>query len=517
MKHIALFLIVLTSIALHGHDLSNPEGPHSHATASPSSSIGSPVSKTTPPQAAAFAPFSPAVKTRWDNDFFYIESQGLPAHNMMVGITAWQQQVPLPQDYTGANAWCIPLNPMPAKEPATIHGRFLRGAIAIAANGVPIFNPQNNRGEISLDIGELDEWGGHCGRADDYHYHVAPLHLQKTAGPKLPIAYALDGYPVYGLTEPDGSAPVGLDDLRGHTTPSLGYHYHASETYPFVIGGFHGEVVEREGQVDPQPHAFPIRAALQALHGAKVIGFEKQGDAGFKLTYTLNGETCSIACAKVPDGRYRFDFDRGSQGRATEFFSSRQEGNDENAPVRKRRSPKVSTDTRPNLPRSSDGSFLLSSPVVEDNAELPAEFTGDGAGISPPLAWSNPPSGTASYALIMDHIDPKGEFKWYWTVYDIPATAASLEKGSLATGKTGTGFRGKIGYEPPHSKGPGAKTYVITLYALSEPVQLDPAQKVDRQTLLAAIQGKILAQSSLRVVHKSAAGGKGGQSPPPRP
>ena len=132
----------------------------------------------------------------------------MPAHNMMVGITAWQQQVPLPQPYTGDNAWRIPLNPVPAKTPVAIRNRFLRGAIALAANGIPIFNPQNNRGEVSQDIGELDQWGGHCGRADDYHYHAAPLHLQTVLGQRLPIAYALDGYPIFGLSEPDGSAPA---------------------------------------------------------------------------------------------------------------------------------------------------------------------------------------------------------------------------------------------------------------------------------------------------------------------
>ena len=105
---------------------------------------------------------------------------------------------------------------------------FLRGAIALAANGIPIFNPQNNRGEVSADIGELDQWGGHCGRADDYHYHAAPLHLQTVLGKGQPIAYALDGYAIFGLTEPDGSAPAQLDAFNGHATPALGYHYHAS-------------------------------------------------------------------------------------------------------------------------------------------------------------------------------------------------------------------------------------------------------------------------------------------------
>ena len=52
----------------------------------------------------------------------------------------------------------------------------------------------NNRGDDALLAGELDDWGGHCGRADDYHYHIAPTHLQTVVGKKVPIAYALDGF-----------------------------------------------------------------------------------------------------------------------------------------------------------------------------------------------------------------------------------------------------------------------------------------------------------------------------------
>src|SRR5215213_4712059 len=70
-----------------------------------------------PAAAAAFEAFAPRVKVRWDERFLFVESNGLPAHNMMIGITAWQQQVPLPQSYTGANAWQIPLVPVPSKEP----------------------------------------------------------------------------------------------------------------------------------------------------------------------------------------------------------------------------------------------------------------------------------------------------------------------------------------------------------------------------------------------------------------
>ena len=263
----------------------------------------------TPEQAAAFQAFSPRVKLRWDTNFLYIENNGLPAHGMMVGITNWQQQVPLPQAYTGTNAWRLPLTPVPAAQPRSIKGQFLRGAIAIAANGIPIFNPQNNRGEIAQEIGELDKWGGHCGRADDYHYHAAPLHLQSTVGDGKPIAYALDGYPIYGLTEPGGAAPQALDAFNGHTTAALGYHYHASKSYPYVNGGFHGEVTERGGQVDPQPRAQSVRPDQAPLAGAKITSFKAAAnEKSFELLYTVRGKTGSVKYANVGKGAWAFTY-----------------------------------------------------------------------------------------------------------------------------------------------------------------------------------------------------------------
>jgi Raf kinase inhibitor-like YbhB/YbcL family protein len=168
---------------------------------------------------------------------------------------------------------------------------------------------------------------------------------------------------------------------------------------------------------------------------------------------------------------------------------------------------------RPDQPRSSDGKFLLTSPVVEDMKELPQEFTGDGEAATPPLAWTGAPAGTKSYALIMDHADKEGNMKWYWTQYDIPASTTSLAKNAHDIGKMGTGFKGEVGYEPPMSKGAGSRTYVITMYALNEP--LNVAGKPGRKELLAAMKGKMIASSSLRVVHVSggavAEAGRGGQ------
>ncbi len=640
MKTLPVLLLFVTRLAAHDLATTDREALRAHildewkrehvevaATASTLQLAAAAVANAAnaPQTAKAFLPFT-KLDLRADGEFLYVGSNGLPDHNMMVGITAWQQQVPLPQKYFDDNAWRIPLKPVPAKEPAMIQGRFLRGAIALAVNGIPIFNPQNNRGEISDEIGELDEWGGHCGRADDYHYHIAPLHLQTQVGKGMPVAYALDGYPVYGLTEPDGSPVANLDECHGHEDAKIGYHYHASNKYPYVIGGFHGEVVEAGEQVDPQPRAQGVREALTALRGAKITAFESTGKDSYKLSYEVNGEQRSIAYSINEYGTYPFKFDNGREGKTQEVYTARQGGagadrppggnregmkgkgkgkgqgqggregemrpGEQGGPLprpqavsedildvngdgvvtaqefadnAKSNAAKNGTAIRdamakakeqfnafdhnrdgkldraeleelagkapaetipqprgeemkrgegsgrggkqeafvalPDQPRSSDGKFMLMSSVVEDLQAMPTEFTGDGDGLSPPLEWSGAPAATKSYALIMDHVTPDGDKKWYWTVYDIPASAASLPKDSQSIGKIGTGFKGEIGYEPPNSKGPGAKTYVITMYALSEPLKL--AGTPGREELMEEMKGKVLASSSLRVVHSS--------------
>jgi hypothetical protein len=138
-----------------------------------------------------FDAFAGKVKTYQDEHYLYVESEGMPSHPMMIGITSWQQQVPLPQFYTGNNAWRIPLNPVIAENPVSAKTNLYRGAIALAVNGVPIFNALNNRGDDAYLAGELDEWGGHAGRADDYHYHVAPLHLHHC----VQLGHSLADYP----------------------------------------------------------------------------------------------------------------------------------------------------------------------------------------------------------------------------------------------------------------------------------------------------------------------------------
>jgi Raf kinase inhibitor-like YbhB/YbcL family protein len=150
--------------------------------------------------------------------------------------------------------------------------------------------------------------------------------------------------------------------------------------------------------------------------------------------------------------------------------------------------------------RKPNGTFILRSPEVTDGGALPAEFTGDGAAATLPLEWSGAPAGTKSYALIMHHEAPD-QTKWYWILYNIPAATHSLPKNVKGVGTLGNNsVNRRTEYAPPHSKGPGAKTYVLTVYALSAPPQITvPPAEVNREVLLTAMKDKVLATAELSV------------------
>lgn len=294
---IGAFLSCASAHDWHRHHSTDGSPIENSVFAIPASEGSEPIdSEMAAERAEAFAPFHPTVRVRWDEQWFYIESSGIADHEMMTGISNWQQQIPVRQYYYGTNAWQIPLNPAPAATATPVStSNLLRGAVAIAVNGIPIFNLYNNRGENTNDIGELDQWGGHCGRADDYHYHFVPHHLADTVGDTAPLAFALDGYPIYGSTEPDGAEQtIPLDGNMGHSHELLGYHYHALESSDYSITGLYGEVTVSDGapenQIEPQPNTSELRPALEPLNGAAITGFSRLSEDAFSLTYQLDGQ-----------------------------------------------------------------------------------------------------------------------------------------------------------------------------------------------------------------------------------
>ncbi|MFN5435419.1 MAG: YHYH protein, partial [Planctomyces sp.] len=490
----------------------------------------------------SFKPFSDVVKTRSDDNFFYVESNGVPDHEMMVGITAWQQQVPLPQKYNGENAWRIPLNPVPAKAPMSAKTNFFRGAIAIAVNGVPIFNPIKNDGKTdTLLAGELDNFGGHCGRADDYHYHIAPVHLEKQTGSGKPVGWALDGYPIFGYQDPTAKDFAPLDSMNGHTGPDGQYHYHATKTYPYLNGGFHGEVVERDGQVDPQPRAESPRPALPPLRGAKIVRFEQKQPGSYVLTYDMNGRSGTVGYTIAANGAVSFEFRSPDGETAKEEYQPRaggrrppgggggggQKGGGGNRPPGDRppgdrplgerppgertpgggggqRSPGGQGGRRP--PREGAGgpaaakqhpqigNMKLSSSSVSAAGRLSVDCTCDGKSQSPAVAWENAPEGTKSFVVSLWHTAPDQE-KSYWLLYNIPASVKSLPQNVRGVGIAGLNDRKERGFDPMCSQGPGVKTYHITVYALSEELKLNPAS-TNRAAVVDAVKNIKLAETT---------------------
>jgi phosphatidylethanolamine-binding protein (PEBP) family uncharacterized protein len=147
------------------------------------------------------------------------------------------------------------------------------------------------------------------------------------------------------------------------------------------------------------------------------------------------------------------------------------------------------------------GTLTVTSTAFTDNGTLPAKYTCDGAGISPPIAWKDAPTGTKSFAVIMHHVPPSGDNHVYMLVYNIPISVSSFTEKTANVGLFGINtVNGKTEYTPPCSQGPGAKLYVMTVYALSAEPVLGVAQaKVTRDILLAAISKTTLGTAVMNV------------------
>jgi phosphatidylethanolamine-binding protein (PEBP) family uncharacterized protein len=387
------------------------------------------------------------------------------------------------------------LNPKLAANPISAKTNLFRGAIAIAVNGVPIFNALNNRGEDALLAGELDQWGGHCGRGDDYHYHIAPIHLEDVVGKGNPIAYALDGFPIFGYTGPDGADVGDLDEFNGQFDADGNYHYHATKTYPYINGGMRGEVTVRAGQIDPQPRDSPARPAGSPLRGATISNFERNGNQ-FQLEYKVSGRVATISYTVNKDGSADFQYKDLSGKTRTESYQRRRGEIYLPVTVANRESLSLAhSDARKEQP-VDEPRLIVTSSAFSAGSELPSDFTGDGLGQSPPVSWTKGPADTACYAVNLWHTPPTGDAKSYWLIYDIPPDHTTLPQNVSGIGVAGINDKGTARYDPMKSRGPGAKQYHITVYALSEMPRWRTSQ-ITRADLLESIADITLAQGTL--------------------
>ena len=196
-----------------------------------------------------------------DGSFIYIKTKNLPDHKSAY----YPSTNSLYESYNGTtfggNTFAknpnsiieqtgtvkIPLNPAVN----SAHTATPLGPIGIAINGVFLFNQYAgpNNQALAGEIASFDKYYGHPQQTGMYHYHVEPLYLTTVKSTKSGLmGFLLDGFPVYGPSEENGSAVVSssLDVYHGHSHATVDYpngiyHYHFTAEAPYLNGnGFYG-------------------------------------------------------------------------------------------------------------------------------------------------------------------------------------------------------------------------------------------------------------------------------------
>lgn len=158
----------------------------------------------------------------------------------------------------------------------------------------------------------------------------------------------------------------------------------------------------------------------------------------------------------------------------------------------------------------SPESVVLTSPDFTDGAPIPqihAALRLGGQELSPALAWSAVPSGTAELLLAIEDPDAPMATPYIHGLALIEASVTALDRGALSEQAPGNGVRllrstsgrGWVGMAPP--KGHGPHRYVFQLFALAAPLTIGArggdAQGAPPRKVLAAAAGKVLARGRL--------------------
>jgi Raf kinase inhibitor-like YbhB/YbcL family protein len=148
--------------------------------------------------------------------------------------------------------------------------------------------------------------------------------------------------------------------------------------------------------------------------------------------------------------------------------------------------------------------FQLTSSSFTHEQPIPARHTSDSEDVSPALRWTDPPSGTKSFALIVhdpDAPDPRAPKRdWVqWVLYDLPADTRMLAEGvkiaelprGTREGRNDWGETGWRGPSPPI----GRHRYFFELHALDS--VLPDLNMPSRRDLGAAMKGHVLGTATL--------------------
>ena len=157
--------------------------------------------------------------------------------------------------------------------------------------------------------------------------------------------------------------------------------------------------------------------------------------------------------------------------------------------------------------------LTMTSTGFTDGQMLPDKYTCSAkpAAVNPPLAWTNVPKDTASFAIIVHDLEPRArkgiEDNLHWMMWNIPATATSIPEGvPAATAELPDGARqSQAGAPAPGYRGPCPPMnvslvhhYSYELFALDQ--KMDVPTGASRNDLLKAMDGHIVGHAVLMSV-----------------
>jgi Raf kinase inhibitor-like YbhB/YbcL family protein len=133
----------------------------------------------------------------------------------------------------------------------------------------------------------------------------------------------------------------------------------------------------------------------------------------------------------------------------------------------------------------------LTSPAFAEGQPIPSEYTCVGDDVSPPLAWTGVPPGTAELALIVR--DPDADGFVHWVIAGLPPDVGGLARGRPPSDAVQElndfGRHGWSGPCPPS----GTHDYEFRIYALAQPSGLaagsdgaQAAEQLESATVLAS-------------------------------
>lgn len=149
----------------------------------------------------------------------------------------------------------------------------------------------------------------------------------------------------------------------------------------------------------------------------------------------------------------------------------------------------------------------VTSSAFTQGHPIPKKFTGEGADVSPALAWSDVPEGTKELVLICDDPDaPNGDWV-HWVIYKLPPDTKGLPEGvprktrlkdphGAVQGKNSWPEGENVGYRGPMPPpGHGVHHYYFKLYALDTPLPDEPG--LTKKSIVERLDDHILAEGVL--------------------